>query len=156
MSNYLPVRSLCFYVHLGNCSNEYCAVHCFRFGPGLAIYWFGFIDELDCNRQDGVMVMDNLPEKIIFMDPNNLLKQEKVIPHRKLLKTQNAPSTTNWTVARDWEIQQCVAECYMCERRNGEVFAVLKDFVNFIILFFLWLSQIYLGMLEVAGWLFSC
>ena len=28
-----------------------------RYGPGLVIYWFGFIDELDNSRDKGVLVM---------------------------------------------------------------------------------------------------
>ena len=39
-----------------------------RFGPGLVIYWFGFIDELDTHRDKGIMLMDHFPEKISFMD----------------------------------------------------------------------------------------
>ena len=30
---------------------------CFcRFGPGLVIYWYGFIQELDCNRERGILL----------------------------------------------------------------------------------------------------
>lgn len=32
-----------------------------RFGPGLVVYWFGFVDEIDVNRQKGVSVMFDVP-----------------------------------------------------------------------------------------------
>ncbi|XP_053553926.1 CDAN1-interacting nuclease 1 isoform X2 [Bombina bombina] len=35
-----------------------------RFGPGLVIYWYGFIEELDCNRQRGILLSDEFPSNI--------------------------------------------------------------------------------------------
>lgn len=36
-----------------------------RFGPGLVIYWFGFIDELNSGeRERGILIMDHLPLQI--------------------------------------------------------------------------------------------
>ncbi|XP_064622730.1 CDAN1-interacting nuclease 1-like [Lineus longissimus] len=40
-----------------------------RFGPGLVIYWFGFIDELDTNRDKGILLKDHFPEDIVKMNP---------------------------------------------------------------------------------------
>ncbi|KAK8724950.1 hypothetical protein OTU49_011000 [Cherax quadricarinatus] len=40
-----------------------------RFGPGLVIYWFGFIEELDEYRDKGIMLRDSFPSNIVFMDP---------------------------------------------------------------------------------------
>lgn len=40
-----------------------------RYGPGLVIYWFGFIDELDSNRDKGILVCDHFPEDIVYCDP---------------------------------------------------------------------------------------
>ena len=43
-----------------------------RFGPGMVIYWFGFIEELKHNtRHSGILVADSFPSKnqIIFYDP---------------------------------------------------------------------------------------
>lgn len=40
-----------------------------RFGPGLVIYWFGFIDELDVNREKGILLLDHFPEDIVTMNP---------------------------------------------------------------------------------------
>ena len=43
-----------------------------RFGPGMVIYWFGFIDELKHNtRHSGILVADSFPSKdqITFYDP---------------------------------------------------------------------------------------
>ena len=45
-----------------------CFLFC-RFGPGLVIYWFGFIEELDTNRDKGIMLMDHFPENIVVMNP---------------------------------------------------------------------------------------
>lgn len=39
-----------------------------RFGPGLVIYWFGFIDELDCNRERGIILKDDFPTDIITLE----------------------------------------------------------------------------------------
>jgi len=43
-----------------------------RFGPGIVIYWFGFIAELDVNRSKGILLFDHLPENFIQFDPNKL------------------------------------------------------------------------------------
>ena len=43
-----------------------------RFGPGMVIYWFGYIDELKNNtRHSGILVADSFPsaDKIKFYDP---------------------------------------------------------------------------------------
>lgn len=32
-----------------------------RFGPGLVIYWFGLVDEIDSTRSKGIAVMHDLP-----------------------------------------------------------------------------------------------
>ena len=34
---------------------------CCRFGPGMVIYWFGFIDELDVNQEKGIILRDCFP-----------------------------------------------------------------------------------------------
>lgn len=39
-----------------------------RFGPGMVIYWFGFIDELDCNQDRGIILKDDFPSDIITLD----------------------------------------------------------------------------------------
>lgn len=39
-----------------------------RFGPGLVIYWFGFIEELDVNLERGVMLDDKFPEEILTFE----------------------------------------------------------------------------------------
>jgi hypothetical protein len=40
---------------------------CCRFGPGLVIYWFGFVEELDIDS--GVLINDHLPvEDIVYYD----------------------------------------------------------------------------------------
>jgi hypothetical protein len=38
-----------------------------RFGSGLVIYWFGFIDELDVNRDKGIMLLDCFPDNIVTL-----------------------------------------------------------------------------------------
>ncbi|TNN38159.1 putative protein C15orf41 [Liparis tanakae] len=36
------------------------------FGPGLVIYWYGFIQELDCHRHRGLLLKDGFPEDIVL------------------------------------------------------------------------------------------
>ncbi|TEA40697.1 hypothetical protein DBR06_SOUSAS9410075, partial [Sousa chinensis] len=41
---------------------------CFcRFGPGLVIYWYGFIQELDCNRERGILLQACFPTNIVTL-----------------------------------------------------------------------------------------
>ncbi|XP_042221097.1 CDAN1-interacting nuclease 1-like [Homarus americanus] len=40
-----------------------------RFGAGLVIYWFGYIDEVDEHGEKGIMLRDSFPTNITFMDP---------------------------------------------------------------------------------------
>eukprot|EP00112_Aurelia_sp_Birch-Aquarium-sp1_P001616 Seg1174.6 transcript_id=Seg1174.6/GoldUCD/mRNA.D3Y31 product="putative protein C15orf41-like" protein_id=Seg1174.6/GoldUCD/D3Y31 len=39
-----------------------------RFGSGMVIYWFGYIDELDNNRNRGIVLHDKFPDRIITLD----------------------------------------------------------------------------------------
>ncbi|KAL4237423.1 hypothetical protein ACF0H5_002140 [Mactra antiquata] len=41
-----------------------------RFGSGMVIYWFGFIDELDTNQDKGIILRDKFPEHVVKMDPS--------------------------------------------------------------------------------------
>lgn len=36
-----------------------------RFGSGLVIYWFGFIDELNVNCDKGIMLLDSFPHDVV-------------------------------------------------------------------------------------------
>ncbi|XP_049596462.1 CDAN1-interacting nuclease 1 [Syngnathus scovelli] len=38
-----------------------------RFGPGLVIYWYGFIGELDCQRDRGILLKDHFPTDIVVL-----------------------------------------------------------------------------------------
>lgn len=40
-----------------------------RFGPGLVIYWFGYIKELDSNTEAGIVLADSFPTDITFFQP---------------------------------------------------------------------------------------
>ena len=40
-----------------------------RFGPGLVIYWLGYIETLESRTAPGVFIRDHLPMQIAFMDP---------------------------------------------------------------------------------------
>ncbi|XP_071552459.1 CDAN1-interacting nuclease 1 [Panulirus ornatus] len=40
-----------------------------RFGAGLVIYWFGFIEELDEHQEKGIILRDSFPSNITLMDP---------------------------------------------------------------------------------------
>ena len=39
-----------------------------RFGPGMVIYWFGFIDELNINQKRGILLGDKFPENILTLE----------------------------------------------------------------------------------------
>ncbi|XP_011505349.1 PREDICTED: uncharacterized protein C15orf41 homolog [Ceratosolen solmsi marchali] len=43
-----------------------------RFGPGLVIYWFGFLDNIIQTSENRFIVMDHFPTNIIYMDPNSI------------------------------------------------------------------------------------
>ncbi|EDV21638.1 uncharacterized protein TRIADDRAFT_59843 [Trichoplax adhaerens] len=38
-----------------------------RFGPGMVIYWFGFIKELNFDEQPGILIVDSFPLEIITL-----------------------------------------------------------------------------------------
>ncbi|KTG39963.1 hypothetical protein cypCar_00044108 [Cyprinus carpio] len=38
-----------------------------RFGPGLVIYWYGFVSELDCQRDRGILLRDGFPLDIVTL-----------------------------------------------------------------------------------------
>ncbi|XP_063991580.1 CDAN1-interacting nuclease 1 [Diachasmimorpha longicaudata] len=40
-----------------------------RFGPGLVIYWFGFVEELIESIEDKFIILDRFPEDITYMNP---------------------------------------------------------------------------------------
>jgi len=39
-----------------------------RFGPGLVIYWFGFIEELNINIEQGIMLVDTFPLEVVTLE----------------------------------------------------------------------------------------
>lgn len=49
-----------------------------RYGPGMVIYWFGFIDEIDNNRDKGIVVCDHFPEDIVLADPLGSVETIKI------------------------------------------------------------------------------
>ncbi|XP_027130742.1 CDAN1-interacting nuclease 1 isoform X2 [Larimichthys crocea] len=49
-----------------------------RFGPGLVIYWYGFIGELDCQRDRGILLKDCFPTDIVTLC--HAAQQER-LPH---------------------------------------------------------------------------
>jgi len=42
-----------------------------RFGPGLVIYWFGFIDDLASQKYGGIMLTDRFPDDFVRYDPEH-------------------------------------------------------------------------------------
>eukprot|EP00090_Calanus_glacialis_P004886 TRINITY_DN13672_c0_g1_i2.p1 TRINITY_DN13672_c0_g1~~TRINITY_DN13672_c0_g1_i2.p1 ORF type:complete len:316 (-),score=126.20 TRINITY_DN13672_c0_g1_i2:21-929(-) len=40
-----------------------------RFGPGMVIYWFGYINQLDTNRSAGIILTDHFPTNIVRYEP---------------------------------------------------------------------------------------
>ena len=51
-----------------------------RFGPGLVIYWYGFIGELDCQRDRGILLKDCFPTDIVTLCLGS--SQDGVAPDR--------------------------------------------------------------------------
>ncbi|CAG10394.1 unnamed protein product, partial [Tetraodon nigroviridis] len=51
----------------GNYRPGLLGVHNNRFGPGLVIYWYGFIGELDCQRDRGILLKDCFPTDIVTL-----------------------------------------------------------------------------------------
>ncbi|XP_058605042.1 CDAN1-interacting nuclease 1 isoform X5 [Onychostoma macrolepis] len=47
--------------------NEQFWSYCNRFGPGLVIYWYGFVSELDCQRDRGILLRDGFPSDIVTL-----------------------------------------------------------------------------------------
>lgn len=47
-----------------------------RFGPGLVIYWYGFIEELDCNRERGILLKHEFPSDIVTLSSCVALEDE--------------------------------------------------------------------------------
>ncbi|XP_032455474.1 protein C15orf41 homolog [Nasonia vitripennis] len=48
-----------------------------RFGPGLVIYWFGYLDDIIQTKETRFIVMDHFPENITYMDPTSLMTSLK-------------------------------------------------------------------------------
>ncbi|KAM3932761.1 LOW QUALITY PROTEIN: CDAN1-interacting nuclease 1-like [Leptodactylus fuscus] len=48
-----------------------------RFGPGLVIYWYGFIEELDCHRDHGIILKDEFPSDIVTLHGCMALGEEQ-------------------------------------------------------------------------------
>jgi hypothetical protein len=43
-----------------------------RFGPGLVIYWFGYIRQLNSNTEAGILLADSFPAAITRFQPEQL------------------------------------------------------------------------------------
>jgi len=43
-----------------------------RFGPGLVIYWFGYIKQLDNNTEAGILLSDRFPTDIVIYEPGKV------------------------------------------------------------------------------------
>ena len=53
--------------HAGYLENQFWS-YANRFGPGLVIYWFGFISELDVNVERGIMLKEEFPTDILTLE----------------------------------------------------------------------------------------
>lgn len=47
----------------------------YRFGPGLVIYWSGYIEELNSCKEQGIVISDSIPTNITYMNPDILIKK---------------------------------------------------------------------------------
>lgn len=98
----------------------------YRFGPGLVIYWYGFIEELDCQRDRGILLKDCLPTDIITLCHATELEQmsesqkedkewekfrtgeEKKIPQkwrRPIERNKRRGAVRCWEEQEHWTIQ---------------------------------------------------
>jgi len=64
-----------------------------RFGPGLVIYWFGFIDELTESTERGIVLLDHFPDKGEIVRLEDVLKEE--------FTSKSQPATHN--LLKTWE-----------------------------------------------------
>jgi len=48
-----------------------------RFGPGLVIYWFGYIKQLDSNSEAGIQLADSFPTELIRFDPSKISRSQQ-------------------------------------------------------------------------------
>ncbi|XP_053331127.1 CDAN1-interacting nuclease 1 isoform X1 [Spea bombifrons] len=63
-----------------------------RFGPGLVIYWYGFIEELDCNRERGILLKDEFPSDIVTL--RGCMSQEDEQGHNTLERNNDKSQET--------------------------------------------------------------
>lgn len=71
-----------------------------RFGPGLVIYWYGFIEELDCHRERGILLKDCFPTDIVTLRHSMAQRwcwEEEVNPEAILLSC-----SINWWQHLPW------------------------------------------------------
>lgn len=61
----------------------------------MVIYWFGFIDELDCNRERGIILKDDFPTDIVTLE--SLLET----PWRARVRGKKTGSLQECRVERD-------------------------------------------------------
>ncbi|XP_021923656.1 uncharacterized protein C15orf41 homolog isoform X3 [Zootermopsis nevadensis] len=43
-----------------------------RFGPGLVIYWFGFVETLELHNEKCIIIREDFPTNITLMDPTSI------------------------------------------------------------------------------------
>ncbi|XP_011309408.1 uncharacterized protein C15orf41 homolog [Fopius arisanus] len=55
-------------IHRTHCKEQYLS-YWNRFGPGLVIYWFGFVDDIVEPTENRFIILDHFPENITYMDP---------------------------------------------------------------------------------------
>ncbi|UYV74604.1 C15orf41 [Cordylochernes scorpioides] len=56
--------------HAGYLDTQYWSYQNSRFGPGLVIYWLGYVEEVDQHRDQGIMLADHLPDSLTPPLPN--------------------------------------------------------------------------------------
>ena len=44
----------------------------FRFGPGLVIYWFGYVETLEQCTDKCIIIREDFPKNITVMDPRSI------------------------------------------------------------------------------------
>ena len=84
MDPYYCVECLRFAIYVPDLTN---LLQSFRFGPGLVIYWCGFLSHLVWSTEHGILVRDSFPteQEIVYLDPlrsGAIFDQVGSLPHR--------------------------------------------------------------------------
>jgi len=81
-----------------------------RFGPGLVIYWFGYIKQLDNNTEAGIVLADTFPQDITFYQP------EKITSDRTTTTDQRSNRRSSGDLATNPAFSKSFGELTICDK----------------------------------------